>query len=359
MEAGTPDLFSLLNFLRERLGSSALSYTEPPVELQGGFESRVYAFTLTGAPSEFERPLVLRVLQRLEDPQRARREAVIHNTVAEHGFPAPRVLIAVSTLEELGAPFLIMQRVPGTTMLSEFQGLGLGRSSAELIRLLVRMPWILWKTTLQLAETQARLHRLPGDILLRTLEREGLDAGAVAVDTKFSRMFDTTARGPLSYVHPAVTWLIDNRPPHQDPTVICHGDFQPFNILVRDGQVTGVIDWANTTVAEPALDVGFTVGSFVTVPVSVPQGFRQLVYASMRAARLIYERSYRRLAPLSVAKVRYYEAARCVSELVWMGSRIVNGDARTGAYQSLEGVRRLTKHLRDITGVEVRFPFEV
>ena len=195
MEGGEVDLSArLFDFLRQRLGSSALTYAAPLVELQGGFESRVYSFALGGAPAdEFGGPLVLRVLRRVEDPERARREAVIHNTVAKHGFPAPRVLIAVTTEEELGAPFLIMPRVPGTTMLTQFEGLGRGRSSGELIRLLIKMPRIWRETISQLAETQARLHRLPGDLLLRAFEREGLDVGALTFDGKLRGMFDNAS----------------------------------------------------------------------------------------------------------------------------------------------------------------------
>ena len=133
MEKGETSVSArLLDFLRQRLGRSALTYATPPVELQGGFESLVYSFALGSAPPEFEGPLVLRVLRRLEDPERALREAVIHNTVAEHGFPAPRVLIAVTTSEQLGAPFLIMLRVPGTTMLTQFEGLPRRRIAALL-----------------------------------------------------------------------------------------------------------------------------------------------------------------------------------------------------------------------------------
>ncbi len=360
MEGGETDRSArLLDFLRQRLSSSGLTYAAPLVELQGGFESLIYTFTLRGAPPEFSGPLVLRVFRRLEDPQRARREALIHNTVAEHGFPAPRILIAVSGAEEIGAPFLIMPRVPGATMLAQFEGLGRGRPSAELIRVLISLPRILRRTILQLAKTQAQLHRLPGDLLLRAFEREGLNLGAITFDGRLRAMFDKTGSGPLSDLRPAVAWLIDKRPPQADSLVICHGDFQPFNVMVKDGEVTGVIDWVNAMVAEPAMDVGFTVAAFLTVPVPIPSILRQLVYASIGAGGRAYERAYRRQAPLPAERVRYYEAMRCVSELVWMGTRLASGAAKNGAYQSPEGVRRLTSHLHRITGIELRFPLKV
>jgi hypothetical protein len=63
-------------------------------------------------------------------------------------------------------------------------------------------------------------------------------------------------------------------------------------------------------------------------------------------------------APLPAERTQYYEAVRCVSELVWMDARLASGDAKTGAYQSAEGVRR-PDALHRLTGVEVRFPFKV
>ncbi len=45
MDGGETDPSArLVDFLRQRLGNSALTYTAPPVELPGGFESRVYSF---------------------------------------------------------------------------------------------------------------------------------------------------------------------------------------------------------------------------------------------------------------------------------------------------------------------------
>jgi aminoglycoside phosphotransferase (APT) family kinase protein len=39
------------------------------------------------------------------------------------------------------------------------------------------------------------------------------------------------------------------------PPVWIHGDLDARNLLVRDGQITGVLDWASTCVGDPACDV--------------------------------------------------------------------------------------------------------
>jgi aminoglycoside phosphotransferase (APT) family kinase protein len=39
------------------------------------------------------------------------------------------------------------------------------------------------------------------------------------------------------------------------PTVLCHSDYHPGNVLVTDGEVTGVVDWASARFAPRGFDV--------------------------------------------------------------------------------------------------------
>ena len=52
-------------------------------------------------------------------------------------------------------------------------------------------------------------------------------------------------------------WLEANRPPPPRP-VLCHGDFHPLNLLVRGGEITGILDWANFGIGDPMSDVACT-----------------------------------------------------------------------------------------------------
>jgi aminoglycoside phosphotransferase (APT) family kinase protein len=40
------------------------------------------------------------------------------------------------------------------------------------------------------------------------------------------------------------------------PTVLCHSDYHPGNVLVTDGEVTGVVDWSSARFAPRGFDVG-------------------------------------------------------------------------------------------------------
>jgi aminoglycoside phosphotransferase (APT) family kinase protein len=44
-------------------------------------------------------------------------------------------------------------------------------------------------------------------------------------------------------------------PPWEGPPVCIHGDLLPGNLLVRDGRLTGVIDWGSLSVGDPACDL--------------------------------------------------------------------------------------------------------
>jgi aminoglycoside phosphotransferase (APT) family kinase protein len=64
-------------------------------------------------------------------------------------------------------------------------------------------------------------------------------------------------RGPV----PDKAWLCGiaalDGPVPSDERVFIHRDFHPGNVLWRDGEVTGVVDWVNASIGSPWADVGF------------------------------------------------------------------------------------------------------
>src|SRR5689334_6220682 len=120
----TPLEDRLLECLRERLGA-AVSYAQPPAQLSGGFDTIIHAFRLAGLAGDWSGPLVLRVMTRGTSGTRVLREAAAHAALEKAGFAAPHVLLAEPDPAPLGAPFLIMQRLPGETMWSAAQAAGL------------------------------------------------------------------------------------------------------------------------------------------------------------------------------------------------------------------------------------------
>src|SRR5258707_2889665 len=80
---------------------------------------------------------------------------------------------------------------------------------------------------------------------------------------------------------------------------------RPLNILADKNQPTGVIDWANAVIAEPAMDVGSAIANISAVPLPLPWALRVTAHAIIGAALRRYERTYRALRPLDDQAVLY------------------------------------------------------
>jgi aminoglycoside phosphotransferase (APT) family kinase protein len=297
----------LLEYLRARLGEPGLEFSEAPAIVSGGFDTRIFAFRLRRAPPAYAGPLILRLLGARDNPARAMREAITQNTVAELGYPAPRSLLATADPGPLGAAFLVMERLPGTLL-----------SDAGLFKIL-RI----------LLETQLRLHTLDGDVLLQALEREdhasraaggpALDRDVMTVAGHLAQLERRVAIGPLAGLAPSMAWLLEHRPPEPARRVICHGDFHPRNILVSGGVVTGVIDWPNAMVADPAYDVATTrtiLGATPLEVLAVPTALRWLIQGLRPFMIRGYVHGYQRGRPLEPEALAYYEALSGMRQLV-------------------------------------------
>jgi len=107
----------LLEHLRAELREPGLGYAELLTPIAGGYDTRIFAFRLSGAPEPFSIPLILRVLGSQHPPARALSERATQNAVVGLGYPAPRVLLASPDPTILGGAFLVMERLAGRPLL--------------------------------------------------------------------------------------------------------------------------------------------------------------------------------------------------------------------------------------------------
>ena len=145
-----------------------------------------------------------------------RAEAVTLWSLDGHGV-APRLLDVV---ERDGRTGLVLQRLPGPDMLA----------------LLQRQPWRVFRLARLLAETHLAVNRLPAPPELPAL-REVL-AGRIADAALPQRLADFVAR------------VLDPLP---DGDRLCHGDYHPGNVLVTPTGAA-VIDWGAATRGAPEAD---------------------------------------------------------------------------------------------------------
>jgi aminoglycoside phosphotransferase (APT) family kinase protein len=76
-------------------------------------------------------------------------------------------------------------------------------------------------------------------------------------------------------------------------TTLLHFDFHPLNVLVDNGELSGVIDWSNAASGDPRLDAARTWAILESAPVELPglgaRGSRHLLSEFSRGWREAYE----------------------------------------------------------------------
>lgn len=333
----------LLAYLRARIPAPDLSYRELPSPILGGFDTSIYSFALDVQDGAWRRPLIARVFRTAEEGERAQLEAAVQNAILGLGFPAPEVLVAEPDASWLGRPFIVMHRLPGQPMLGSLLG-----------RRILRMAALLGRS-------HARLHALDAAAFDRVLKREYHASFAATAETWATQVKATIERTSLDGLRPSFAWAQARiRGDHGD-AVVCHGDFHPLNVLVADGELAGVVDWAWVVLAPPEFDVGATIALLTHGPVDVPRAAMPAVRLAGRVVVKRYLRAYAAVRPLRREFVRVYESLRLLGFLCEVGEQMqaevgaVNADMRSpfAAPAVRDGIVR---RLRAITGVDVTLP---
>ena len=94
----------------------------------------------------------------------------------------------------------------------------------------------------------------------------------------------------------------------QNRSVLLHGDFWPGNILWRDGQIVGVIDWEDAALGDPLADVA--------------NSRLELLWAFGIEAMQRFTHHYQSLAGIDFANLPYWElyaALRRISQIAEWG----------------------------------------
>jgi aminoglycoside phosphotransferase (APT) family kinase protein len=277
---------SLITYLRAQLDNTSLGYRTPLTPIQGGYETQMHRFELSGVEGELSRPLALRLFPPHEGPGRATWESTVQNTLADQGYPAARVYLTCTDPSILGGVFFIMDLLPGELMMS---------IPFEII------PGLLGKA-------QAALHRIDPGPLVRSLREQGFAEGAYRFGRRLEELRGAVDTYP--WLADVTGWLVEHRPPEPKRLSVCHGDFHPLNILVQDGQITGVVDWGGLMVADPVLDVANTI---VLAMIPAKHLFSLLEWDKFPG---MYLDAYRAHRPLDLRYLDYYQARRCATALL-------------------------------------------
>ena len=282
----------LLAALRHQARAPELTYAVEPAPLGGGHWAQLYTFRLSRAPAGLSGELVLRVMPASDEE--ARREAAAQAAVRAAGFPAPLVHVSGGRGDGLGFPYMVMSRVAGST-----PGAG--------------MPWSeKARVPVLLAETLADLHGLDPDRFGAALAEAGWPPQTTGVEAALEGLADRTAPLALGGYADGVDWLRRNRPV-AGTRVVCHGDFHPLNLMMRDGRVSGLLDWSHALLADPEYDLAYCAQLLAWWPLPA-RGL--LKHVAGRPAAWRFVSTYRRHRPVDQGRYQWHEALHAFRLLV-------------------------------------------
>jgi aminoglycoside phosphotransferase (APT) family kinase protein len=284
--------------LSEAIGHE-VEYADRPVKLGGGFYTTNLRFSLRDVPPEWSGPMVLRLFPTHAPEHLDGWEAAVQTFVHERGGPAPVVLLREPDSRIEGRRWFVMEFLPGAPAMA---GIGARQLVAGAPRMFRDLPR-------QTAGVHLALHRLDPTPLVDAF------GDLATVERWWINMASTADDATAHFLNPGIDWLVGNVREPRAPLVLCHGDSWGGNLLVEDGEVTGVIDWTVATVAEPALEIAFLTCALTLAPVPLPRTLQRVVQRVSRRIARAYRSIYESESDVDLSSVPYYEALRCLLEL--------------------------------------------
>jgi aminoglycoside phosphotransferase (APT) family kinase protein len=208
--------------------------------IAGGRSNLTYRVTDGESRWVVRRPPLGHVLPTAHDMAREYR---VIGALAGTRVPVPRLRLLCQDQAVIGAPFYVMDEVPGVVL----------RTEQEYARL---TPDLARRCGEQLVDVLLELHRVePEDVGLGDFGRpEGYLARQVA---RWHRQWEHSATRDLPALE-AVTARLRDTVPAGTRHGIVHGDYRLDNVMYDDAldHVVAVLDWEMATVGDPLADVG-------------------------------------------------------------------------------------------------------
>ncbi|MFF2118931.1 phosphotransferase family protein [Kitasatospora sp. NPDC058184] len=231
--------------LRSRLERELPGLLQGPLRadlVEGGRSNLTYVLGDGASRWVLRRPPLGHVLATAHDMGREYR---VMTALRDTGVPVPRTLLLDPDDETLGAPWYLMEYVPGTAH----------RDVAPLAALGERRVHALGQ---RLVDTLATLHRIdPAAVGLADFGRpEGYLERQLR---RWSKQLAASRSRDLPELDRLHARLAERLPASPTPALV-HGDYRLDNVLVDDADtITAVLDWEMSTLGDPLTDIGLLV----------------------------------------------------------------------------------------------------
>lgn len=234
----------LKQLYRDRTSVSVASLEE----INMGWETELYTFEVDSTKNgdHIREHRVLRVFQGDGAGHKSAKEYYLMRKLDEAGYPVPKIYSHEETGEVIGKPFIIMERILGTTLDDAYRN----ENPEELQRGLNR-----------LIKLFVRLHRLDVAPFKGITELPCHD-DPVQDNIDWYRR---TAEGQIKWLKPVVDWLAERKqyiePVHQS---VVHMDYHGMNVMLREDGSEAVIDWGASRIGDHRMDLGWTLLLYTT-----------------------------------------------------------------------------------------------
>ncbi len=266
------DIDSLRTYLK---GQSDLPDGEINVaQFPGGSSNLTYLIRLGRKEFVLRRPPFGNTVKSAHDMQR---EFYVLTKLSAIYEPAPRPLLFCKDQSVIGSEFYLMERrqgliirgkIPGTHSVRSPQGVSsphISKGSTEAPRTLENDHDLQIEVCKSFIQNLADLHSLDlRDANLVTLGKpEGYNQRQIEGWTK--RYF-AAKTDEVPELENAITWLNENVPAESGASLI-HNDYKFDNIMLDPSdltKITAVLDWEMVTVGDPLMDLGTTLGYWIS-----------------------------------------------------------------------------------------------
>jgi aminoglycoside phosphotransferase (APT) family kinase protein len=233
--------------LAERLPDAAGDVTVE--QFPGGFSNLTYLVRVGGKDLVLRRPPFGSKVRSAHDMGREYR---VLEGLAKVFPKAPRPLVHCDDPTVLGAPFYVMERVPGVILRP--------RMPAEM----APEPALMARIGESLVETLAELHAV--DYAAAGLAELGRPEGYVERQVAgWRKRYQAARTDEVEAMDAAGIWLEENLP-RSSGSALIHNDFKYDNLVLAPeewSRVLAVLDWEMATLGDPLMDLGTTLAYWV------------------------------------------------------------------------------------------------
>ena len=210
--------------------------------IRGGHSNETFFVTRGDERYVLRRPPRGPLLPTAHDVAREYRALV---ALAQTTFPVPRPILMCDDTDVIGAPFYLMERVPGVvvraTLPPAFEDMAARRGLGE-----------------ELIDRLADLHAVDWQAI--GLGGFGKPEGYVERQIRrWSGQLDASRNRPLLDLDAVTAWLQTHLPP-PNPATIVHGDYRLDNAMYAPeppARILAILDWEMATLGDPLADLGY------------------------------------------------------------------------------------------------------